>query len=374
MSIVNELRQSLALIAKRSVAMRAACTNEASVKLYLALPMIGVLGYDSANPLEVYPNHETDPVDGKVWRADFAILDAGAPTIALGVSRSAADLAEKRTQIAEYFRAWPSTKLAIVTDGILYEFYVDSVLPGSMDGDPFLTLDLETVAERGPADEVLETLQFTTKGTFDPEMIAERAHLQLVRKRLRKAFLEDVQSPSEAFCRLMLSRVGFEGVKKEAIDRHYAPIVKSALEEALVVPVVQRLKASGSGEPKPGSVNIHLGQQIANAEREHAIFNDLRRRLAYLAEDEAMFEAISRVQCKDFVGKLIVFFDRDPKGRIVEIIRGADGRDKFVFASPVAEVTTARLADIDQPLKAAFEMRVREIDGVKEPVVRAVSA
>ncbi|MBV1694246.1 MAG: hypothetical protein KGP27_07280, partial [Hyphomicrobiales bacterium] len=67
-------------------------------------------------------------------------------------------------------------------------------------------------------------------------------------------------------------------------------------------------------------------------------------------------------------------FDRDPKGRIVEIIRGADGRDKFIFSSPVAEVTTARLAEIDQPLKTAFEMRVREIDGVKEPMVRAASA
>jgi hypothetical protein len=371
MSVVSELRQSLTMIAKRSMAVRGACHNDASVKLYLALPMIGMLGYDSANPLEVYPNHESDPVDGVVYRADFAILDGGSPAIAWGVCKSAVDLADKRRDVATYFKSWPSMKLAVVTNGVMFEFYVDSAEPGTMDVEPFLTLDLETISDAGPSDEILETLQYATKGTFDPEMIAERAHLQLMRKRLRKAFVEDIQSPSEEFCRLMLRRVGFDGVRKEAIDRHYAPIVKASMEEALVVPVAQRLKASGSVEGKAGGMQLHVGQQVATAERELAIFNYIRRRLAFLVRDENLFAAIDRVQCKDFVGRLVIYFDRDPKGRILEIVRGTDGRDKFVFALPHSEITTDRLGDIDEALRAAFEARVREIDGARDaPVAR----
>lgn len=371
MSAVNELRQSLTEIAKRSVALMKACNNEESIKLYLALPMIGLLGYDSSDPLEVYPNHETDPVDGRVWRADFAILNAGEPVIAFGVGRNATDMAVKKLATGAYFAAWPSTKLAVLTNGIIFEFFVDSGHSNVMDAEPFLSFDLETIAQSTPGDDVLETLVYATKGAFDPDMIAERAHLQLVRKRMRTAFIEEAQTPSEEFCRMMLARIGFAEVRKEAIDRHYAPIVKGALEEALVLPVVQRLRSGNGGDGKSGGMKPQLSQRIAAAERELAIFNYARRRLAFLVGDEALFNAIDRIEFKDYVGKLVVYFDRDPKGRLFEMIRGTDGYDKFIFAEPFGEIATDRLTDIDKALKAAFEARVAEIDGGREAAQRA---
>ena len=61
MTTSNELRAGLLAVAKRSVSIMTACSNEESTKLYLVLPFLGLLGYDYANPYEVYPEHAASP-------------------------------------------------------------------------------------------------------------------------------------------------------------------------------------------------------------------------------------------------------------------------------------------------------------------------
>ena len=62
MTTANELRAGLMALAKRSVSIMAACANEESTKLHLVLPFVSLLGYDAANPLEVYPGHRVPTV------------------------------------------------------------------------------------------------------------------------------------------------------------------------------------------------------------------------------------------------------------------------------------------------------------------------
>ena len=68
-------------MAKRSVGVMAACANEESTKLYLALPLVGLLGYDYSNPYEVYPEHAADANAAKPCKIDLAIMrdSAAAP-------------------------------------------------------------------------------------------------------------------------------------------------------------------------------------------------------------------------------------------------------------------------------------------------------
>lgn len=378
MDAVGELRAGLTEQAKRSGALSKACNNDESMKLYLVLPMIAALGYDSTDPLEVYPNHEADLPAGvqgaQPFVADFAVLKDGQPVIAVGAARMGHDLAAKKAAIGGYYSAWPSVKLACVTNGIKFDFFVDSIVTNVMDDEPFLTLDLETIAAGGVPDDVAETLHFATKGALDPEMMAERAHLQLVRKRLRTAFVEEAQSPTEDFCRLMMQRVGFPNVPREAIDRHYAPLIKSSFEEALVLPVVQRLNVAGASEGLASGLKLQVGQKVASSERELALFNAVRRRLAFLVQDEPLFAAIDRVGYKDSVGKITFFLDRDPDGRMFEVIRGVGSVDKFVFPGQLGEIVTSDVRAIDAPLKAVFEAQVRASDDLfsdAEPVRRA---
>ena len=74
MNPFNELRAGLCALAKRSVGLMSACGNEESTKLYLALPMLGLLGYDYSNPYEVYPEHMAHFDPAKPVKADLAIM------------------------------------------------------------------------------------------------------------------------------------------------------------------------------------------------------------------------------------------------------------------------------------------------------------
>ncbi len=361
MTTANELRTALSAVAKRSVSIADACTNEESAKLYLALPFLGLLGYDYTNPYEVYPDHAAGFPPSGPQRIDFAVLRNGTPVIAMEVRAAKADIAGERGDLAAYFNAVGAVKLGILSNGIVFSFYVDSDHPNSMDNEPFLTLDLDTIARVGATDEAIDSLLLLIKSNFDPETVAEAAHVQLVKKRLRNVFVDEASGPSEEFCRFALGKVGMRNVKAEAIDRYYAPMIKSAFEESLVLPVVQRLRADPSAEGRNTPASLHqIGQRIETSEREIALLGYVRRRLAYLVDDEQHFEAIENIQAKDYVGRLVIYFGRERKGRLFDFIAGADKTDKFIFPDPIGEIVTSTLADIDAALKVTFVSRVRE--------------
>lgn len=367
MTTSNELRSGLLAVAKRSVSIMTACTNKESTKLYLVLPFLGLLGYDYANPYEVYPDHAIAPD----CKADLAVLRDGVPVIALEVQKSGADLSEAHGRLARYFRGVPDAKLGILTNGTLFEFYVDAERPNELDSAPFLTVDLETIARAGVADEILETLIAAVKGYFDPETIAEAAHIQLVKRRLRTIFVEEAKGPGEDFCRFALQRIGLTNVRKAAVDRYYAPLIKAAFEEALVIPVVERLRSQAGTEGRSGPVALHqLGQRVATTEYQLQIFNYIRRRLAYLAEDDAQFEAVENVRYTDYVGRLTVYYDRERKGRLFDYIEGADGYDKYIFPDPIGEIVTNNVLEIDTALKTVFAARVRELGSTAAQAVK----
>lgn len=363
MTTLNELRSGLLAIAKRSVCLMPACSNEESTKLYLVLPFLGLLGYDFTNPYEVYPEHAADFTNENSNKVDLAILRSGDPIVAIEVKRAGADLADHTGQLAGYFNALATVKLGIITNGIVYAFHVDSDAPNMMDAEPFFTLDLETIASAGLADdEMLETLLSITKSHFDPGAMAEAAHVGLVRRRLRKVLVEEARAPSQGFCRFALEQIGIRNVRAAAIERYYAPMVKAAFEESLVMPVVRKLQADPQGGGKGISLNLHqTGQRVITTEREIAIFGYIRRRLAFLVSEEAQFNAIEAISYKDYVGKLAIYYENVRKGRMFDFIEGSDGYDKYVFPEPFGEIVTNNIYEIDDALRATFIARVREL-------------
>lgn len=366
MNAQNELRAGLIAIAKRSVGLMSACGNEESTKLYLVLPILGLFGYDYSNPYEVYPQYSADPNQTK--KVDLAVLRDGQPVIAIVCKKVSTDLADARDELRSHYNAIPTAKLGVLTNGIVFQFFVDSTEPNAMDEDPYLTLDLESVWRNGVTDEVLDGLIHVTKASFDPETIAELAHVRLVKKRLRTSLLEESVSPSEEFCRFFLQRAGLKQVKKGAIERYYGPLIKTAFEEALVLPAVQRLRNDPDG--KSTSLNLHqIGQRIVTSEHELSIVGYVRRRLAYLVREEALFSAIDRIEYKDSVGKVVVYYANERKGRLFDYIEGAEGFDKFIFPAPYGEIVTKSVLDIDEPLAATFAAKVREL-GHLQPVER----
>jgi hypothetical protein len=279
--------------------------------------------------------------------------------IGIAAKKVGTDLAEARGELRAYCNAVATTKLGILTNGIVFEFFVDSSQPNVMDEDPFLTLDLESVWRNGVSDEVLETLVHVTKASFDPDKIAEMAHVRLVKKRLRTALVEETTSPSDEFCRFFLQRAGMKHVRKGTIDRYYGPLLKAACEEALVLPAVQKLRNDPDGKSTRSTCTS--GQRLLTSERELALMSHIRRRLAFLVADDALYAAIDRIEFKENVGKLMVYYINERTGRLFDYIEGGEGFDKFIFPSPYGEIVTKSVLDIDEPLQATFTARVREL-------------
>ena len=55
-------------------------------------------------------------------------------------------------------------------------------------------------------------------------------------------------------------------------------------------------------------------------------------------------------------------------GRLFDFVEGSNGYDKFIFPLPGAEIVTNNMKEIDEPLRAIFVQRIREI-GASKPLL-----
>ncbi|MFM9848912.1 MAG: type I restriction endonuclease [Hyphomicrobiaceae bacterium] len=356
------------MAAERTVIAMHVCKNEESTKLYLVIPLLGALGYDFGDPHEVQPEYAADFREDQSNRVDFAILRDGQPIIAVECKKVGTPLEANRGQLRAYFSALQTVKLGILTNGVRFEFFVDSDDANVMDEEPFLTLDMERIAAGGLPSEILDTLLPLTNQCFEPDAIADLAEARLVGKRLRAALVEEVRSPSEEFCRLMLQRVGLKNLRRSSIRDRYHSTIRQAYEEAIVRPVVERLQMTARTPSETIDPSSEVAQRGLTTDRELAVFRYVCRRLAYLVSEEHQFSAIEQVQYRDYIGKFAIFYQNVRKGRLFDFIEGGNGYDKFIFPEPIGEIITNNIIDIDEPLRKTFCQRIRELGAAQRAI------
>lgn len=377
MSGPEELNSRLSAIAARLATIRSVCTNEESTKLFLVLPVLSALGYDVSDPTIVQPEYAADIRGGIGDRVDYAILREDVPIIAVECKKVGAELACSRGQLRAYFTALPSVRLGILTNGTKFEFFVDIENANIMDDEPFVTLDMEIVAAKGLQADVLEALTAVSSGPFNPVAVWEIAEMRLVSRRLRAVLMQEVREPSLEFSRVILKLAGLENVRRSRIEAVYGSLVRNAFEEAFVIPVLELMRAGPSPSEKSNPTTDVAAQRIITTDRELAVYRYVCRRLAFLAGDEHQFSAIEHVHYRDYVGKFAVYYRSVNKGRLFDFIEGGNGYDKFIFPEPFGEIVTSTMAEIDEPLRAVFSRRIREIGsalGETGPVLHRIRA
>jgi hypothetical protein len=135
------------------------------------------------------------------------------------------------------------------------------------------------------------------------------------------------------------------------------------------------LRAEPAPEPK-GAIDpvSTFDQRIFTTDREIEVFDYVRRRLAFLVKDDALFDAIDSVRYKDYIGKLKVYYHKENKGRLFDFIEGTDGSHTFIFPIPIGSIVTDDLREIDGALKATFTARVKALSDetpAEKPVARS---
>lgn len=367
----DDFRQKFKSFSDRMISISKRCTNEEATKLFLVLPLINFLGYDTMNPDEVCPEHNADFSDKYKNRVDFAILKDGALVIAIECKSLGAELKDDRGQLRSYFNAAPTVKMGVITDGMVYEFYADSDEPNMMDSNAFLSFDLHDIAKGKIEDSVVDGLKSLQKSNFDPENIGAEAKRKLIFQNLVQQIEEIAKEPTDAFVRLLLQGIGLSNIRSKAMAE-YTTLTKSAFGEFINLRILQRLDLPAKDkEPEKPLVATELVKADADAnkdpeiipsETEIEVFEYTKKRLAFLSDTDDLFSALDAIEFKDYKGKFVVFYGKERAGRLFDLYECKDAKYKFDFGeSSGGEIVTDSLADIDAPLIAAFKERVADI-------------
>jgi hypothetical protein len=112
-------------------------------------------------------------------------------------------------------------RLAVLTNGLLYQFYSDVERPNKMDDKPFFTFNMEAIR---PSD--IKTIEAFTKDKFDvAKIVLEAGNLKL-QTRLRAEIEKELGAPSDEFVRIIARRV---------YDKNITAAVKENVSKLMVI-------------------------------------------------------------------------------------------------------------------------------------------
>jgi hypothetical protein len=188
----------------------------------LVMPFLQALGYNVFNPSEVVPEFTCDVGIKKGEKVDYAICEDG--RIKMLVECKPANSELNLSHASQLFRYFSTTeaRVAILTNGVVYHFFSDIDTPNKMDNKPFYTLQLDAVRKHD-----LKTLESFTKQAFDIDKIVQEAGNLKMQSLVYKELLEEFQTPSDDFIRLIAAKVHPGRLTTQVKDTFKALIVSS---------------------------------------------------------------------------------------------------------------------------------------------------
>lgn len=242
-----EFEESVNQIATKIQEQKDIIETEEATKNAFILPFIGqVLGYDVFNPKEVIPEFTADVGLKKGEKVDYALVHDDQVQILVECKKIGCPLSiDNASQLFRYFAA-TKARIGVLTNGQVWNFYMDIDQPNIMDSKPFLILDLMDI---DPA--MLPALEKLTKPDFDIDSIASSAEELKYVGSLKRAIGDEFKQPSSDFVKLLTRHV-YEGRFGSSVREKFEPLVGKALKQFLSEQVNDRLKtALGADDVKP---------------------------------------------------------------------------------------------------------------------------
>lgn len=288
-----DLATRLVELEKRTAQHRELLLTEEAAKTALVLPFFQALGYDVFNPSEVIPEFTADVGIKKGEKVDYALCADGRVNILVECKPSSVDLDLKHaSQLFRYFAA-TDARVAILTNGVVYNFYSDIEQPNRMDEKPFFHFSMDAIKRTDPA-----TLERFSKSQFSIEgIIAEAGRLKLeslTRTELEREFAQ----PSDEFVKLMAARVQ-PGRMTPALREQFGAVLASSIASIIRDRVNDRL-TSALNVANPVPVTLEEGRSDDPSETEGVITTD---------DEIAGFRIIQAIAARHVDPKRIVIRD-----------------------------------------------------------------
>lgn len=183
-------------------------SDEKTTKQALIMPFFQSLGFDIFNPLEFMPDYKTGCAD----KIDYAILKDNEPIIFITAKSLTENLTLHYKSTSTYFNSTPTVNLAILTNGIEYEFYTDLNHKDIMDTTPFFKFNLLNLK-----DSDIQALNRFTKNNFNKESLSILApnlmqvnilaEISLYNGIINKGLTDLFKNPSDEFIEFIITNI-----------------------------------------------------------------------------------------------------------------------------------------------------------------------
>lgn len=212
--------------------------TEEAAKNALVMPFLQALGYNVFNPSEVIPEFTCDVGTKKGEKVDYAICRDGKITMLVECKPANSDLnINHASQLYRYFST-TDTRVAILTNGVVYKFFSDIDSPNRMDDKPFFTMQLDAVRKHD-----FRTLESFTKQAFDTEKIVHEAGNLKTQSLVYKTLEDEFQEPSDEFIRLVAAKV-HSGRITTQIRENFRTLIVSSVSSLIRDKVTERLTSA----------------------------------------------------------------------------------------------------------------------------------
>lgn len=212
--------------------------TEETTKLSLILPFLRLLGYDTTNPINFRAEYTADIGVKKGEKVDFAILSDEHVEILIECKSVDVELEEKHlSQLFRYFSV-TEAKLAILTNGVVYKFYTDSLDDNQMDKTPFFEIDLEDYTKK----DIIRLEKFTNEN-FDVSKVTKNAQELKFNNGVKKVLIKEFESPSDDFIKAIAKQV-YDGQLHKKKKELFSKIITNKIKEIVDEKVNARLETA----------------------------------------------------------------------------------------------------------------------------------
>lgn len=249
-------------LSKKASQVGGSLSTEEATKNALVMPFLhSVLGYDVFDPSEVIPEFTADTGTKKGEKVDYALIKEGEVQILIECKKYGEKLASKHaSQLFRYFSV-TNARIAILTNGTVYEFYTDLDAPNKMDEKPFLILDLEDID-----DHIVPEVKKLTKNSFDVDSIVDAAGELKYLSQIKRILELQFESPDEEFVKYFASRV-YDGVLTAKVRNQFQDITDKALKQFLNDSINERLKSAIGSNSNQKSVEIKVIEESGETDK-----------------------------------------------------------------------------------------------------------
>ena len=313
-----EFVEKITALSSKVQSQRESTQTEEAAKNAFVMPFIAtVLGYDVFDPREVVPEFTADVGVKKGEKVDYAIMSDNEVQMLIECKKANGELkVEHASQLFRYFSV-TNARIAILTNGIEYQFYTDLESPNLMDSRPFMVLDLEDVDES-----LLPELKKLTKSSFDLDSVISAAEKLKYIGAIKRTLAEQFQEPDEAWVKFLSGRV-YEGTFTKRAREQFTPLVREAAAAFLDDQVNGRLKkALETTRPLPKTEPVDSGEVAEeDLERGTGIETTLEELEGYqvvkaIACSEAKPQRITHRDSKSYFAILLDDNNRKPIARL----------------------------------------------------------